>query len=159
MTKESAKEISKVSTQRPRAFALLLMVICIIIAIVSSIPSGFNLFWFTVYVILFVYFSIIRARILHVASTQLYQQQLVLHNHKPIAKIVTVFEEHMESHSANGSQITILYDRITSVKKTANLMILIYEKTVIIPIDLAGFTKGTPEAFEAFLLEKGIKVK
>ena len=38
-------------------------------------------------------------------------------------------------------------------------MVLIYEKAAIVPIELSGFTKGTPEAFEEFLLAKGIKVK
>ena len=38
-------------------------------------------------------------------------------------------------------------------------MMLMYEKAVIVPIDMSGFTKGTSEEFEVFLLEKGIKVK
>ena len=65
----------------------------------------------------------------------------------------------MEYYSKNGSRLTIYYDRITSIRKTAHLMVVIYEKEITFPIDMSGFTKGTPEAFEAFLLEKGVKVK
>lgn len=74
-------------------------------------------------------------------------------------KIVTIFEDHIEHHSGNGAQLTIFYDRINSVRKTTHFMMLIYEKAVIVPIELSGFTKGTPEAFKEFLLEKGVKVK
>lgn len=159
LTKEDAMEISKITTQRYRIFSLLIIVVYIVSMIFCLSVFGFDWFWVTVGVVVSLACLTMRAVNLRLAGTRFYQQQLVLHNHQSIIKTVTVFEECMESQSANGAQLTIFYDRITSAKKTAHFMMVFYEKKVIVPIKLSGFTKGTPEEFEAFLLEKGIKVK
>ena len=49
--------------------------------------------------------------------------------------------------------------RITSVRKTKNLFVLIYEKEFALAIDKDKFTTGSSERFEEFLSTKGIKVK
>lgn len=159
MTKKSAIEIGKIAARKQRLGLLIMSILYIITPIIIFMLYGFDWNLFVVCAVSILAFLILRSLIPKKVGAQLYQQQSILHHHGPIVKTVTVFEEHMQSHSGNGSQLTIFYDRITSFKKTAHFMMLIYEKAVIVPIELSGFTKGTPEEFESFLLEKGIKVK
>lgn len=160
LTQEDAKEITKVNTQRYRKTSLLTIVLGFIF------PSYFLVLWWAhdwyvimTWVIIVAWLFISRARALRKQITIFYQQQVVLHNHSPIVKTTTMFDKYMEVHSSNGAKLTVHYDQITFVKKTAHFMIIFYEKVVIVPVKKSEFSKGTPEAFEAFLLEKGVKVK
>ena len=159
MTKEAAVEISKVATQR-RRFALLMGVILyIVMPIITFMVFGFDGVLLVTCAVAIIVFLILRNRMPKKLGAKLYQQQLILNNDETPVMTTAVFENHMERYLGNGSQLTFYYDRITSAKKTAHLMVLSYEKSVMIPIEVSGFTKGTPEAFESFLLKKGIKVK
>lgn len=159
LTKEDAREISKVSTQAYRRLSLMMVFLFCVCSFYYVLMAGFDWYIIKTSVIVLACLFIIRTRVLRTATTRFYQQQLILHNHKSIVKTMTTFEEYMEVHSSNGAKLTVRYDQITSVKKTAHFMMVFCEKIVMIPIKKSEFTKGIPEAFEAFLLEKGIKVK
>lgn len=159
LTKEAAIEISKVATRKQRFFLLSVSIIYFLIPIIVFMLSGFDGGLLVMCAVFVIAFLILRNRIPKKVGAQLYKQQLILNNNEPLIKTTSVFENHMEHYLGNGSQLTVYYDRITSIKKTAHFMVLIYEKVVMVPIGISGFTKGTHEAFEAFLLEKGVKVK
>ena len=160
LTQEDAKEIHKVNTQRYRRTSLLML--CLGVILVSDcVVSWWAQYWYIImaWVIMVAWLFISRARALRKQLTIFQQQQVVLHNHSPIVKTTMMFDEYMEFHSSNGAKLTVHYDQITFVKKTAHFMIIFYGKVVTVPVKKSGFSKGTPEAFEAFLLEKGVKVK
>lgn len=159
LTQEDAKEITKVSTQGYRKISLLTIFLGFLF------PSYYVLAWaldgyvITTWVIVVAWLFIIRAQILRKQIKTFYQQQVVFHNHSPIVKTTTMFDEYMEVHSSNGAKLTVHYDQITFVKKTAHFMMIFYEKVVIVPVKQSGFSKGTSEEFELFLLEKDVRVK
>ena len=159
LTKECTIETAKIINRKQRIGLLIMSIIYIIAPIIIFMLYGFDWNLLFVCAISILAFLILRSRITNKVRLQLYQQQSILHHHEPIIKTVTVFEDYIEHHSGNGAQLNIFYDRITYAKKASHFMMLMYEKAVIVPIDMSGFTKGTSEEFEVFLLEKGIKVK
>lgn len=159
LTKEVFIEMNTVSNKKARLFFLVVAIIYFLLPIISTMLFGFDIGLFVLCAVFGIVFLIFCHQTPKVAGAKAYRQQLVINNHEPLVKTTSVFENHMEYYSKNGSRLTIYYDRITSIRKTAHLMVVIYEKEITFPIDMSGFTKGTPEAFEAFLLEKGVKVK
>ena len=59
--------------------------------------------------------------------------------------------EHIINETSNGRRNTISYDRIRSVSEEGGLYLLRMERTLILPVDKAGFEKGSTEEFEAFI--------
>lgn len=159
LTQEDAKEITKVSTQGYRKFSLVMICLFCLISFYYLITWGFDGYIIKTIVIVLVCLFIIRSQVLRKQTKNFYQQQVVLHNHSPIVKTITMFDECMEVHSSNGAKSTVLYDHITFVKKTPHFMMIFHEKSVIVPVKQSEFSKGTPKEFELFLLEKGVKVK
>lgn len=101
-----------------------------------------------------------------------YKQQKVLFGDEDPVISVTIFEDYLELSGdfsktnkdnllidKNNLDAKLPHDRITSVRKTKNIFVLIYEKEFALAIDRDKFTTGSPERFEEFLLTKGIKVK
>lgn len=159
LTQEDAREITKVGAQGYRRFSLMLIFLCSLFPIYYVVVWGLDGYVITTWVIVLAWLFILRAQVLRKQTTNFYRQQLVLHNHNPIVKMTTMFDECMEVYSSNGAKLTVHYDQITFVKKTAHFMMIFYEKAVIVPVKQSEFSKGTPEEFESFLLKKGVKVK
>ena len=99
------------------------------------------------------------------------QQKVLFGDEDPIIK-TTVFGDYLELSgdfskankndlliNKNNLDAKLPHHRITSVYKTKNLFVLIYEKEFALAIDKDKFTKGSSERFEEFLLTKGIKIK
>lgn len=159
LTQEDAREITKVSTQGYRKFSLVMICLFCLLSVYYLTTWGFDAYIIKTSVIVLFCLFIIRSQVLRKQTKNFYQQQVVLHNHSPIVKTTTMFEEYMEVHSSNGAKCNVRYDQITFVKKTAHFMMIFHEKAVITPVKQSGFLKGTSEEFELFLLEKGVKVK
>ncbi|MDO4926215.1 MAG: YcxB family protein [Turicibacter sp.] len=159
LTQEDAKEITKVGTQGYRRFSLMMICLFCLISVYYLATWGLDGYMIKTSVVVLVCLFIIRAQVLRKQTTNFYRQQLVLHNHNPIVKTTTMFDECMEVYSSNGAKLTVHYEQITFVKKTAHFMMIFYEKAVIVPVKQSEFSKGTPEEFESFLLKKGVKVK
>ena len=101
-----------------------------------------------------------------------YKQQKVLFGDEDPIINITVFEDYLELSgdfsktnknelliNKNNFDAKLPHHRITSVRKTKNLFVLIYEKEFALAIDTDKFTTGSSERFEEFLSTKGIKVK
>lgn len=159
LIQEDAKEITKVITQGYRKFSLMMICLFCLLSVYYLATWGLDGYIIRTSVVVLVCLFTIRVQALRKQTKNFYQQQAVLHNHNLIVKTTTMFDEYMEVHSSNGAKFTVHYDQITFVKKTAHFMMIFYEKAVIVPVKQSGFSKGTSEEFELFLLEKGVKVK
>lgn len=171
LNKSVTTETSKVLVNPLSQYVLLLLTllyICLAIDryLLKDYPSVL------VYLFFILISLIIRSQLYRIHGIKDYKQQRVLFGDEDPTINITVFEDYLELSedflkanknslliSKNNLDASIPHNRITSVYKTKNLFVIIYGKQFALAIEKAKFTTGSYQAFEEFLLMKGIKVK
>ena len=73
-------------------------------------------------------------------------------------KFIPTINENKMGYKSEA-ETSIKHDKITVVHNLKENFVIVYANQIYLPVQKTGFTKGSPEEFEEFLLKKGIKVK
>lgn len=95
----------------------------------------------------------------HVIENKRQKQFLAIYDEIP-ESFVNFYEDNLKTTTpANNAEITIEYDKITKLKQTKNLYLIILKQNLVVMVDKNEFKKGNCEEFEKFIVSKATKAK
>ena len=100
-----------------------------------------------------------------------YKNQMLLSEGREPKVNITIYEDSLtfnrfiptinedKTRYKSEAETSIKHDKITVVHNLKEHFVIVYANQIYLPIQKTGFTKGSSEEFEEFLLKKNIKVK
>ena len=173
MSKSIHTELFRITAPPVHFIFILILLVVVSPMIVDQYNSGYTgLTIVTVIAMILAIIFLLNQDKVHGAKR--YKKQQKLYKAQELTTDLTIFEDcivmkeilnqnesNSSSYSRNAFELTFHHDKITKVYQSKNIFVLVYGKykKVSFVIDKNTFTLGTPEAFEQFLLAKGVKIK